>query len=124
MIRKPKTLTKCCPTCRRGGWKVQQRFALMTEEEQIECFGKRGYKVEQIQGAPANAERCYAGAGGSIGECVTEGVKLAKLLKKPVAFEFNGKTVVCREGDNPERLYRKWWSEMYHETPEQSFARR
>lgn len=42
----------------------------------------------------------------------------------PVAFDFNGKTVVVRQTDDPVEVARSWWRAAYGETPEETAARR
>jgi hypothetical protein len=49
---------------------------------------------------------------------------IAKRARRPVAFDFNGRIVVVRGNDDPQRIARAWWQRTYNETPEESFAKR
>jgi hypothetical protein len=120
MIRKPRQIVSECWTCHRGGWKRHEPYALRTEEEQFEMWGK----IEQLPSAPEGAEICDVTISSSITEAIKEGKELANLLNKPVAFDFNRQLVVVYKDSNVDQLYRKWWFDMYGETPEESYAKR
>lgn len=93
---------------------------LHTEEEQQ----KLGWEPKHVKGAPVGAELCSVGAGADISTTIKEGIWIAGQLGKPVAFEFNDRTVVCYSHSDADALYREWWQAVYSETPEESFARR
>lgn len=97
---------------------------LMTYEEYDQRYNHKLEARESLANAPANAVLAYAGAGSQIFEACKEGVELAKEYDAPIAFEFNGKMVICYSWSTPEEVGRQWWQDSYGKTPEQSFAER
>jgi sugar/nucleoside kinase (ribokinase family) len=85
-----------------------------------------GLLPEVPKGTPAdaNAEICEATPGATISECIKEAVDIAKQRGGPVAFEFNGATVVAQPYSDPDQKFRQWWQDVYHETPDASAAKR
>jgi hypothetical protein len=124
MIRQPKIVTKTCHTCHRPGWTRTESYALYTEEEQRHCHGRQTYSKELAAKGLVNTELCDASAGSDIGSCIREGIDIAMAMTKAVAFEFNGKIVFVGAFSDPDQVYRKWWQDVYGETPEESFAKR
>lgn len=80
--------------------------------------------TDRVIDAPNNAIRAFVVGSGDIFTACAEGVDIAKRSGDPVAFEFNGQTVVVTAKDDPERIARAWWFKAYNETPEESWAKR
>lgn len=101
-------------------------------EECSYCYGTgcvtRSYALaaasSPIKRASRMAVHAVAVGCSSIFECAREAAELATLTRRAVAFDFNGRLVVVRKGDDPNAIARDWWKKTYKETPEQSAARR
>jgi hypothetical protein len=102
MKRTPKLITECCPTCRRDGWQRRENFSLWTEEEAGSLTRGR------VPGAPENAEQCIVVSGAHVSSAVTEGIGLAKMLGKPVAFLFNDTPIILHADSDAEEALRRW----------------
>jgi hypothetical protein len=75
--------------------------------------------------APKTALRCWVGGGAvHIAEVCREGVELADMHGKPIAFRFNETTVVIRPGQDAEKVWARWWKKKYGKTPRQSARER
>lgn len=124
MIRKDEFETKTCPRCKRPGWTERVWRHLLTEEEQMKSFEKLGLQIENVKGAPPGAERCYVSLSSTIHETVVEGKEIATMMNKPVAFDFNGHTVVVYKDSDVAKTVEDWWFRMYGETQAETFAKR
>jgi hypothetical protein len=123
MIRFPKYVIEDCPHCRRSGWRHKVNYHLLTEEEQIECFGPSG-PCSVPKNLPENTERCYVGCGADIYGAVREAKEIATILNKKVSFEFNGKIVIVSSRSNEKNVVTKWWKQAHGKTPAQSWKDR
>lgn len=125
MIRTPKEWTECCSACG-GAGKIQKReyFQLWTQEEYRHHMGEEFAAMRPKLDVPERYEQCTAVGGAGIHAAVEEGIGLARQLGRPVAFEFNGEVVRVSAGSDADRIVRAWWQAVYHETPEESFAKR
>ena len=103
------TRSKTCPRCR-GCGTVVESHALAPRE--------------RFDGAPTDALLASVVGSFDIFTASREAVDLARRAGRPVAFEFNGRVVVARDGDDPDEIARAWWQREYNETPEETFARR
>ena len=101
--------TKKCPRCG-GCGTIDVGYALAPTDRVID--------------APNNAVRAFVVGASSIFDACKEAADIAKRSGDPVAFEFNGQTVVLRPGDNADKVARDWWQKQYNETPEETLARR
>ena len=118
MIRPARYVTETCHTCKREGWTRLKRNSLLTQEEW-------DYSPIVVKGLPAGFEPMTGLCGSSIGEAIQEAKDYCKEYKVPgVGFEFNGASVFVTASSDTDKLYRDWWQEVYHETPEESFKRR
>lgn len=55
-----------------------------------------------------NAPLTFIVTGGSyIGNVINEAHKVCKIMKCPITFEFNGKTVIIDQNDSKEMIYQK-----------------
>ena len=95
------------------------------------CNGRgtitRAYALEPadlVIDSPNEAIRALVVGSADIFTACREAVEIADRSREPVAFRFNGHTVVARHGDNADELARVWWREEYGETPEETQARR
>lgn len=79
---------------------------------------------EPIPGAPADAVHAAVVGAASIFDASHEAKGIAVRCLRPVAFLFNGTTVIVGPTDQAVQVARAWWLKVYHETPEQSLARR
>lgn len=112
--------TKVCAHCR-GKGTITTHYAILTEDEQRAIFKR---EPKDIVGAPPEAERAFSDTGAPIYECCDEAVELARIIKKPVAFNFGGKLVVAYPDSESDQLMRKWWKEVYHKSYEESLKER
>ncbi len=80
--------------------------------------------IDVVVGAPTDAIRAVVVGAYDIFTACREAADIARKSGQPVAFEFNGPCVVVRPDDDPVAVARQWWETVYHETPEQSAARR
>ena len=78
----------------------------------------------EVPGAPEDAVTALVVGTASIFEATREANEIAARGGCPVAFDFNGKLVVVRPGDDPELVARAWWIDFYERTPEESAALR
>lgn len=60
----------------------------------------------------------------SIFEATNEAAEIAQRGEVIVVFGFNGRLVVVRPDSDPRLVARRWWTEEYGKTPEQSAAER
>lgn len=79
---------------------------------------------EPIRGASDNAVGAIVVGSSSISEATREASDIACRSGRPVAFVFIGHTVEVNPLDRPEVVARRWWHEMYGESPEETAARR
>jgi hypothetical protein len=120
--RIPRSWTETCQECH-GTGRVTKRehFALWTPEEYPTDIpispSAKGY-------ASSEAYVCVAVPGASIFEACKEGVAIAKVVGRPVAFECNGAIAVCLQHSDPNSVALEWWKLAYGETYEQSAAKR
>jgi hypothetical protein len=77
-----------------------------------------------IEGAPPNAILALVMGSFDIHTACREAAAIAHQARRPVAFEFSGKTVVVNVADDGDAVARRWWLNEYGETPEASRARR
>lgn len=127
MIRTPREWDEPCRECRGSGQvHKRERFSLLTPDEQVKLFGvdRVPKALDAKHDIPANAVVCWAGAGSSIFEACKEGVTLARVFGRSVAFEFNESVAVCHADDDPEQVAKQWWRRAYGKTYEQSMADR
>lgn len=105
MIRKDgKYITERCPTCKKPGYKRQIFNSLWTEEEYLQSFGE----LEEVEGAPKDAECCVIRPGAQIGSTIKEAKELAIKMDKQIAFRFNGQLVVVNKRSNVDNVFRHW----------------
>jgi hypothetical protein len=119
MKRTPGTVTRCCPTCKRDGWKEEQWFSLYTEEE----WGRPNSTMDGLRKKYPGYEVCLSRLGSSIYKAAEEAKQIAELVRRPVVFEFNKVDVVVTSSSDPSEVVGRWWKERYGETPEESFQR-
>lgn len=101
-----------CPTCGRPGHERRKSREILTEvDEDAAQWGGYGILTEPLpEGAPEGSIRAAALAGSEISASAREGVEVANAEGRPVAFAFSGVLVVCRPGDDPREIVRKWWA--------------
>lgn len=103
--RTPREWVEDCDRCGGTGKRHRrQHFALWTPDEYEH--------VQPIPDAPAGAYVCTAAPGSSIMEACREAMTIVALVKRPVAFSSNGRTVVARDGDDPDQLAQNWWDRI------------
>ena len=108
VIRKPREWDEKCDRCSGTGTvHRKQHFALWTPDEWSHVQPITDGRV------PADAYVCTVAAGASINDSCIEGVQIAALVNRPVAFEFNGMAVVCRPGDDATTVADDWWQRAY-----------
>ena len=100
----------------------RQTFALWTPEE-YEWAG-RPPTLPSSSNVPENTYVCEAAPGASINEAVREAIEIASVVKRPVAFEFNGVIAICSEASDAETVVRLWWRRAYGKSYEQSMSER
>lgn len=93
------------------------------------CGGQdEPYALRYNSGDNLNKERsegmvtAAAVGSSSVWECTKEAAEVAGRARRPVAFRFNGRVVVVNVGDDPDRVARQWWQDVYGETPEQTWG--
>jgi hypothetical protein len=103
-VRTPKEWTETCRECG-GAGTVHKResFSLWTPDEY-----EQTQPIDAKHDAPKNAYVCTVSAGASLFAAVREGVELARLVERPVAFVFNGLLAICRAGDDPKAIADEW----------------
>lgn len=118
--RTPREWVETCDRCG-GCGKVQRRehFALWTPDEY-----EHVQPLDAKHDVPADAYVCTAAPGGTINEACREGIEIAKLVGRPVAFQFNGAVAVLRADSDPVAVMRAWWKRAYGKTYEESMAER
>jgi hypothetical protein len=122
-VKRPKNIvTSECRCCRRPGWTREVGYQLRSKDE----WGK-GWElaISAFPDLPADYEPLVACAGGTISQAIEEAVEYCKRAKvRGVGFVFNQRLVLVTAHSNVEKVYRDWWQKVYHETPEQSLAKR
>jgi hypothetical protein len=117
MKRPDKYVTSTCSCCRRPDWTRKVSYTQLTQEE----AGKYIIKVE----VPRGFTPMCVGCGGSIYDAVKEAIEYCQTYKAlGVGFDFNGQLVLVTADSDSTAVVNDWWRRMYHETPEESFARR
>jgi hypothetical protein len=117
MKRPDKYVTETCGCCGRPGWTRKVHYALLTQEE-------TGSYVIEVEGLPKGFTPmcCY---GGTIYEAVQEAIEYCQTcVAEGVGFEFNGQTILVTAYSDAIAVVDDWWYRVYHETPEESFAKR
>jgi hypothetical protein len=119
IVRTPREWAETCRHCNgKGVVARREHFALWTPDE---------YRAEPLDArhdAPHDAYVCTGVPGATIFEACKEGVTLAAIVKRPVAFEFNGAVAVCREGEDPGAIAKAWRIRAYGMTHEQAMRER
>jgi hypothetical protein len=119
MKRTPREWTETCRTCRGSGQTHhRQHFALWTPDE----FEPQ--PLDPKHDVPSDALVCTAVYGSSIFEACREGVELAQMTGRPIAFECNGSVAILRADSDPVAIAKAWWKRAYGRTYEQSMAER
>lgn len=96
-----------CAVCNGKGHRVQTRFpALYIEADQMVRFGR----VVDVRGCPNGAERALVRSGASVMEAIAEGIRLAGILGRGVAFEFNQTTLSMHAGSKPDDVLGQYWN--------------
>ena len=126
VIRTPKKWTEECRECCGSGYvHKREHFALWTPDEYMATMPECGPpKLDAKHDVPADAVVCSAMGGSTIFEACAEGVGLAKVYGRPVAFEFNGAVAICRADSDPNTVAKVWWKRAYGKTYEQAMKER
>ena len=120
VVRTPREWTETCRECRGAGHvHKRQHFALWTPDEWDHVP-----PLVPKDDVPRDAYVCTAAAGASIFEACREGVEIACIVQRPVAFEFNGAVAICRADSDPTAVAKEWWKRAYGQTYEQAMANR
>lgn len=115
MKREPKTVTSTCHCCHRPDWTRQVGYNLTSREES-------SFPIE-VKGLPSGFEPMWAS--GMIYGAVEEAIEYCIAANvHGVGFEFNGHVVLVTAQSDKDKVIREWWQAVYHETPEESAARR
>ena len=80
------------------------------------------FSEDLISGVPADVIPAVVVGCASIFNATCEAADIARRGKRSVAFDFNGKIVVVKPGDDANQVARAWWADTYGETLEQSAA--
>lgn len=126
--RIPREWDEPCRECK-GTGTVHRResFNLWTPEEHARMLADYGLPLEPLDpkhDVPANAYVCVAVGGANIIKACGEAVGLAREVKRPVVFVFNGAVAVAHADSDPTDVMKRWWKLAYGETYEQSAANR
>lgn len=120
MIRVPKEWDETCSACQgTGNVHKRESFSLWTPEEyaQFRSFEDEKTKLDpKCKGGddlPANVVICMVRGGASLFKTCKEGVTLARVYGRPVAFEFNGTLAICWADSDPEDVAKRWWKRLY-----------
>jgi hypothetical protein len=126
MIRTPKEWDESCRECGGSGHvHRQERFVLWTPEEGAAAgLGKKFFHIDAKYDVPRDAYVCVAQAGASIFEACEEAIDIARIARRPVAFEFSGAVAVCFGTSDPEKVAKAWWNRAYGKSYEQSMKDR
>lgn len=107
------TRTQVCARCG-GEGTVAQPYYLTTNPP----------SMGPVRGAPEGAVHAFVVGSAFIHEATREASEIARRAQRAVAFEFMERLVVVRPDDDPEQVWRAWWTEFYGQTFEQSVASR
>lgn len=125
--RTPREWNEKCGACSgRGIVHRRQHFALLTPDEFDGPDDHRPalFDLDPKHDAPADAYVCRALGGASIFDACNEGREIARMVGRPVAFEFNGALAVVRADADPTAVAKEWWKRAYGKTYEQSMRDR
>ena len=111
-----------CYTCKREGWKREHRPQLMLPDEQAELFGKENIHRKTVEPVPEESIICWGGHG-TIHQAVTEAIALSKVQQRPIAFDFNERTVVCYPWSDFRKVVDDWWVRIYGRTEEEDYKK-
>ena len=117
IVRVPREWEEPCQNC--GGCGLvsrRERFSLWTPDEYV----ADATSLSELHDIPTDAYVCVAVPGGNIWDACREGVEIARRVGHVVAFEFNGKAVVCRADSTAVDVAKELWFRIYGKTYEQS----